>query len=130
MANEVKLFEDDYIVAKELFKFFKETNGGETITYGDLSTRAKNNGAHCEAINIHFNLDRINKWCRAYFNDCPMISAIVINANKKCPGSGFLKLRKKLKPNMNNNSDWEAFLEEWKAVKEYKKWDDVINAMF
>ncbi len=121
------LIKSDIIIAKILFDFFNQTYGESLITYKMISDKAKEKGLKNEPDSLRYVLDHINSWCKKIDCNCPFISALVINHKEAQPGKGFYELYNKFYSNSRFSSDKEKFIDEWKRVREYLKWDNIIN---
>lgn len=126
MSDIIELKENEVVVAKILFDFFRETKGESLITYKWLSDKSKEKGLKYEADALCNVLDHINKWCFQIKNDVPMISVVVINHKEGLPGLGFFGLRNKMHHERAYDNVRKAFLDEWKRVREFKEWDSVF----
>ncbi|MCR5730455.1 MAG: hypothetical protein K6G20_08895 [Ruminococcus sp.] len=126
MSDEIELNENEVVVAKILFDFFRETKGESLITYKWLSDKSKEKGLRYEPDALCNVLDHINKWCVQINNEVPMISVIVINHKEGHPGLGFFVLRNNMHPERMDVDIHKAFLDEWKHVREFKEWESVF----
>lgn len=127
MLEEVCLINDDIIIADFLINLLKETDGKVLLTYGRLAKLMNEKSVKCNAHFIFKNLDRINRWCLT--KKAPMISVIIIHQDTGRPEKGFFDLYRSKNPKHACKNDNEIFISAWRSVREFKKWDNVINEL-
>lgn len=89
------------------------------IYYGDLARKMT---IPVEPIHLNKPLGCISEACRE--NRIPLLSAIVISKGTEMPGSGYFEY---FYPNADEKDWLEIYLKDFRAVTQYKHWNEVLE---